>query len=67
MLADDASPASLRSYAYELLVWFSFLNAVGVAAGGLTADRGHQSAAARPRPPPGDTRWHHPQLRRRRP
>ena len=31
MLADDASPASLRSYAYELLAWFRFLNAVGVA------------------------------------
>ena len=31
MLADDASPASLRSYAYELLVWFRFLGAVGVA------------------------------------
>jgi integrase len=30
MLADDASPASLRSYAYELLVWFRFLGAVGV-------------------------------------
>ena len=25
MLADDASPASLRSYAYELLAWFRFL------------------------------------------
>lgn len=24
MLADDASPASLRSYAYELLGWFRF-------------------------------------------
>ena len=24
MLADDASPASLRSYAYELLAWFRF-------------------------------------------
>ncbi|MFI7709378.1 tyrosine-type recombinase/integrase [Nonomuraea sp. NPDC049480] len=31
MLADDASPASLRSYAYELLGWFRFLAAVGVA------------------------------------
>jgi site-specific recombinase XerD len=31
MLADDASPASLRSYAYELLVWGRFLDAVGVA------------------------------------
>jgi integrase len=31
MLADDASPASLRSYAYELLAWFRFLAAVGVA------------------------------------
>jgi site-specific recombinase XerD len=31
MLADDASAASLRSYAYELLVWFRFLGAVGVA------------------------------------
>jgi site-specific recombinase XerD len=31
MLADDASPASLRSYAYELLAWFRFLDAVGVA------------------------------------
>jgi site-specific recombinase XerD len=31
LLADDASPASLRSYAYELLVWFRFLGAVGVA------------------------------------
>jgi site-specific recombinase XerD len=30
MLADDASPASLRSYAYELLSWFRFLRAVGV-------------------------------------
>jgi hypothetical protein len=30
MLADDASPASLRSYAYELLAWFRFLDAVGV-------------------------------------
>lgn len=30
MLADDASPASLRSYAYELLAWFRFLEAVGV-------------------------------------
>jgi integrase len=28
MLADDASPASLRSYAYELLAWCCFLNAV---------------------------------------
>src|SRR5258708_781535 len=31
MLADDASPASLRSYAYELLAWFRFLAAVMVA------------------------------------
>jgi site-specific recombinase XerD len=31
MLADDASPASLRSYAYELLAWFRFLHAAGVA------------------------------------
>ena len=31
MLADDASPASLRSYAYELLAWFRFLRAVEVA------------------------------------
>ncbi|HEY5114405.1 MAG TPA: site-specific integrase [Nakamurella sp.] len=31
MLADDASPASLRSYAYELLAWFRFLWAVDVA------------------------------------
>ena len=30
MLADDASPASLRSYAYELLAWFRFLAAVMV-------------------------------------
>lgn len=30
MLADDASAASLRSYAYELLAWFRFLRAVGV-------------------------------------
>lgn len=30
MLADDASPASLRSYAYELLAWFRFLSAVGI-------------------------------------
>ena len=30
MLADDASPASLRSYAYESLSWFRFLRAVGV-------------------------------------
>ena len=30
MLADDASPASLRSYAYELLAWFRFLRAVDV-------------------------------------
>ncbi|MDT3446275.1 MULTISPECIES: site-specific integrase [unclassified Pseudofrankia] len=30
MLADDASPASLRSYAYELLMWFRFLQAVEV-------------------------------------
>lgn len=30
MLADDASPASLRSYAYELLSWHRFLHAVGV-------------------------------------
>jgi hypothetical protein len=30
MLADDASPASLRSCAYELLSWFRFLRAVGV-------------------------------------
>src|SRR3954451_8040599 len=30
MLADDASPASLRSYAYELLSWVRFLRAVGV-------------------------------------
>src|SRR5229473_2637031 len=28
MLADDASPASLRSYAYELLAWFRFLDTV---------------------------------------
>jgi integrase len=31
MLADDASPTSLRSYAYELLAGFRFLAAVGVA------------------------------------
>jgi len=30
MLADDASPTSLRSYAYELLAWFRFLRAVDV-------------------------------------
>jgi hypothetical protein len=30
MLADDARPSSLRSYAYELLAWFRFLNAIGV-------------------------------------
>jgi hypothetical protein len=30
MLADDASPASLRSYAYELLCWHRFLHAVDV-------------------------------------
>ena len=30
MLADDAGPASLRSYAYELLAWFRFLDAVMV-------------------------------------
>src|SRR5438552_17520375 len=30
MLADDASPASLRSYAYELLAWFRFVGAVMV-------------------------------------
>ena len=30
LLADDASPASLRSYAYELLSWQRFLCAVGV-------------------------------------
>lgn len=30
MLADDASPASLRSYAYELLAWSRFLDAVMV-------------------------------------
>jgi site-specific recombinase XerD len=30
MLADDASSASLRSYAYELLAWFRFLHTVGV-------------------------------------
>lgn len=30
MLADDASPASLRSYAYELLSWQRFLHAVEV-------------------------------------
>src|SRR5260370_4775943 len=30
MPADDASPASLRSYAYELLAWFRFLRAVDV-------------------------------------
>ena len=30
MLADDASPASLRSYAFELLTWFRFLQAVDV-------------------------------------
>ncbi|MEV8109135.1 site-specific integrase [Streptomyces sp. NPDC088135] len=30
MLADDASPASLRSYAYELLAWVRFLHAVDV-------------------------------------
>lgn len=30
LLADDASPASLRSYAYELLRWFRFLHAVAV-------------------------------------
>lgn len=28
MLADDNSPASLRSYAYELLAWFRFLAAI---------------------------------------
>ena len=31
MLADDARPSSLRSYAHELLAWFRFLNAIGVA------------------------------------
>ena len=31
MLADDARPSSLRSYAYELLAWFRFLGAIGVA------------------------------------
>lgn len=31
MLANDDSPASLRSYAYELLAWFRFLWAVEVA------------------------------------
>jgi len=30
MLADDASPSSLRSYAYESLAWFRFLAAVDV-------------------------------------
>ncbi|WP_327749881.1 tyrosine-type recombinase/integrase [Streptomyces europaeiscabiei] len=30
MLADDDSPASLRSYAYELLSWFRFLAAIDV-------------------------------------
>lgn len=30
MLADDASPTSLRSYAYELLAWGRFLRAVDV-------------------------------------
>lgn len=30
LLADDASPASLRSYAYELLAWFRFLWALDV-------------------------------------
>lgn len=30
MLADDASAASMRSYAYELLAWFRFLWAVEV-------------------------------------
>ncbi len=30
MLADDASPASLRSYTYELLAWFRFLDAIAV-------------------------------------
>jgi site-specific recombinase XerD len=30
MLADDASAASLRSYAYELLAWFRFLRAVEI-------------------------------------
>jgi site-specific recombinase XerD len=30
MLADDASPASLRSYAYELLSWHRFLRAAEV-------------------------------------
>lgn len=32
MLADDASPASLRSYAYELLAWVRFLHAVVLSA-----------------------------------
>ncbi|MGN9789321.1 tyrosine-type recombinase/integrase [Nonomuraea sp. ZG12] len=30
MLADDARPTSLRSYAYELLSWFRFLRAISV-------------------------------------
>ncbi|MBT1187924.1 hypothetical protein HET69_29065 [Streptomyces sp. CJ_13] len=30
MLANDASPTSLRSYAYELLAWVRFLRAVDV-------------------------------------
>lgn len=30
MLANDASPASLRAYAYELLAWVRFLHAVDV-------------------------------------
>jgi Phage integrase, N-terminal SAM-like domain len=31
MLADDARRSTLRSYAYELLAWFRFLRAIGVA------------------------------------
>jgi site-specific recombinase XerD len=30
MLADDASPASLRSYTFELLAWFRFLQAIDI-------------------------------------
>jgi len=57
MLADDASPASLRSYAHALLGWFRFLWAVDVAWDRAQPDRGsrlrpvaadHEQAAAAP-------------------
>ena len=57
MLADDASPASLRSYAYELLAWFRF----GTSAAGPC----HTSGRSAPPAPPPEGDRNTPQRHRR--